>query len=126
MLSVPEASPLAVRRNCSKNGTMAAGFSIGIPAVRSSIPDTSSLAFARAFALTGGAFGTRLLFFADFFFFAPAVWPAAFWEWKKNGPVARSIRAEAARSHCIDLLYGEFLLHAPHLELAIAVEQRLV
>jgi hypothetical protein len=45
---------------------MAAGFSIGIPAVRSSIPVTSSEACALAAALTGGAFGTLRFFFLFF------------------------------------------------------------
>ena len=73
MLSGPVVSPLLVRRNCSKNGTIAAGFSIGISAVRSSIPVTSSEASARACALTGGGLGTRLALFFFFFFFAAAV-----------------------------------------------------
>ena len=73
MLSGPVDSPLAARRNCSKNGTMAAGFSMGIPAVRSSMSVTSSEACALAAALTGGGFGTLRFFFFFFFAFALAL-----------------------------------------------------
>ena len=52
---------------------MAAGFSMGIPAVRSIITETSSEASALAAALTGGAFGTVRFAVFFFFFFAAAV-----------------------------------------------------
>src|SRR5947207_10860875 len=106
MLNGPVDSPLFNRRNYSKNGTIAAGFSIGIPAVRSIHPVTSSLAVARAFALTGGAFGTRLFFLAVlvavFFFFALEVEVVAAWERKKTGATSRSKSAGVARSGRID------------------------
>src|SRR5262245_46624304 len=102
MLSGPVDSPVFSRRSCSKNGTIAAGFSIGIPAVRSIHSVTSSLADARAFALTGGAFGIRYFFFAVvfdvvFFFFAEEVEVVAAWERKKTGATSSSDSADVAR-----------------------------
>src|ERR1700733_4094386 len=73
MLNGTLASPLRTRRNCSKKGTMAAGFSSGISAVRSRIPVTSSDACVRAATLTGGVLGTGFeataLRLTVFFFF---------------------------------------------------------
>src|SRR6185436_3180479 len=101
--SGPAVSPVAPRRNCSKNGIMAAGFSIGMLAVRSSIPETSSDARARALALTGGALRIRARFFAGFFtvfvFFALEVLPAASNERTNKGVAARIDRAATGRSH---------------------------
>src|SRR5579872_931617 len=112
MLSGPSASPLLMRRNCSKNGTIAAGFSIGIPAVRSIIPETSSDACARATRLTAGGFGTvrRLATVFFFFFFfadelgdlvdAPVVevFVVEVCENRKNGAAARTSQTGAAGS----------------------------
>src|SRR5260370_35995182 len=115
MLSGPEVSPLLVRRNCSKNGTMAAGFSMGMPAVRSSIPVTSSEASDLACALTGGPFGIRLVFF--FFFLAGAV-SLVVWESTKHGAASISSTPEAAPNSRIDFFLRylhEFTFHAAHL-----------
>jgi hypothetical protein len=60
---------------------MAAGFSMGIPAVRSIITETSSEASARAAALTTGALGTvRFAVFFFFFFVAGVLRVVLDWE----------------------------------------------
>jgi hypothetical protein len=83
MLTGPVDSPLPARRSCSKKGTMAAGFSMGIPAVRSIITETSSEASALAAALTTGALGiVRLTVF--FFFFFAAGGLAAVLDWERR------------------------------------------
>src|SRR5260370_5136684 len=116
MLSGPEVSPLLVRRNCSKNGTMAAGFSMGMPAVRSSIPLTSSEASDLACALTGGPFGMGLVFF--FFFLTADVWLGV-WARRKQGAARSSRTHAAARKSRMELflryLRGSFM-HRPCLE----------
>src|ERR1700689_373033 len=68
MLTGPADSPLLARRNCSKNGTMAPGFSSGMSRLRSRIPVTSSVAWVRAATLTGGVLGATTLRLTVFFF----------------------------------------------------------
>src|SRR5262245_32813791 len=129
MLSGPNVSPPATRRNCSKKGTIAAGFSIGMPAVRSSMPETVSLALARAIGLTGGALGI-LLFELFFVFVALGVWRAAAGNFRKWVTLARTSKTKAERNRAMGLFWSsrilrrlrKSLLHTADLELVVPVK----
>src|SRR5262249_3069955 len=100
MLTGPVVSPLVFRRSCSKNGTIAAGFSIGSGAAFSIISATSSEALARAFALTTGGRGAAF-FFLTTFFLGVALDVELDCERSRSGVIETAARIEAVRSHRI-------------------------